>query len=320
MVKKDSDGKLDMKPKFEPIEYEEELNFSLQTPTATAEEPLPSPKEKSGGSEAAQETVQESAAKIEFPPRKHSDSGSDRVATASAATATAPAISPEDDGDVEHKVTVMVHRSQETKRRSVVAAAEDESEKAAPPPVSEPEQDPPSTEDKTDSAVSPPPQAPSSRKNSHVTVIKLGSEPQENESQNTKEDHQQQPQVTFRIPAAAASKSGSGGAFPLLPPPPPSTSTKMRAGYTQILRPTPASPPAPKSSLSSSSDKSKSLPRGLPSDFSEFEQDAEMSGAQSLNPFQLEGKKEEENKRAALRQNRMDLKEAKGEEKRVVVT
>jgi hypothetical protein len=45
-----------------------------------------------------------------------------------------------------------------------------------------------------------------------------------------------------------------------------------------------------------------------------------MSGAQSLNPFQLEGKKEEENKRAALRQNRMDLKEAKGEEKRVVVT
>jgi len=56
--------------------------------------------------------------------------------------------------------------------------------------------------------------------------------------------------------------------FPLLPPPP--ASHKMRQGTASVLRPTPASP-RPVKAKPEPSAKSKSLPRGLPSDGSAFD-------------------------------------------------
>ena len=94
----------------------------------------------------------------------------------------------------------------------------------------------------------------------------------------------------------------------------------MRAGYTQILRPTPASPPVPvRNAAVAKSDKSMSLPRGLPSDFGDFDDGDEDAGgggggaggrAASLNPFQVDDAimKEE----AEKRRKQLEMRAAKG--------
>ena len=297
MVKKDSDGKMETKPKFEPIDYEEELDFSLQSPT-----------EKS-------------------PPNREpsAEANSTKIVKEKEEDDSEPATPPDNKGeDAEHKVSVIVHRSQEK-----VEEAQNV-DPAAPKPQKPLPEVAAAASDKVDSASSKSPE----RKNSLVTVIKLGpeSQPQQkqteqkksNEEANSakKEDQtqqqQQQQQVTFKIPASStsSSSSSSNSKCPLLPPPPRSTSTKMRAGYTQILRPTPASPPAPlRNAAVAKSDKSKSLPRGLPSDFGDFEDgDEDAVGANgraaSLNPFQVDDAimKEE----AEKRRKQLELRAARG--------
>ena len=299
MVKKDSDGKMETKPKFEPIDYEEELDFSLQTPTEKT-----APNRESLAEAHLTKIVKE---KVKDDPE-------------------AAAESTENKGeDAEHKVSVMVHRSQQETK--VKAQSADQAAPPQPKPLPEVSAPPP---DRVDASSKSP-----ERKNSLVTVIKLGpaesqqqQKPTEQRKSNEeaisvkKEDQaqqqqqQQQQQVTFKIPAASSSSS-SNSKFPLLPPPPPSTSTKMRAGYTQILRPTPASPPVPvRNAAVAKSDKSMSLPRGLPSDFGDFDDGDEDAGsgasgrAASLNPFQVDDAilKEEAEKKKKL----LEMRAAKG--------
>ena len=240
MVKKDSDGKMETKPKFEPIDYEEELDFSLQTPTDKSAPNQESSSETKSNKVAKEKTEEDSKA-IETTPENKGE-------------------------DAEHKVSVMVHRSQE--KRIEEASNADPASQPHPKQIPIPEAVAPPS-DKVDAPSKSP-----ERKNSLVTVIKLGPESQppqvpterKRSTEEPKREDQTQQQVTFKIPSSSSSK------FPLLPPPPPSTSNKMRAGYTQILRPTPASPPvAVRNAAVAKSDKSKSLPRGLPSDFGDFE-------------------------------------------------
>ena len=292
MVKKDSDGKMETKPKFEPIDYEEELDFSLQTPEKSAPNRETSVEAKS--IPIGKEKVEDESEVV--PP-------------------------PENMGeDTEHKVSVMVHKSQEKK-------VEASNAELAAPPQQKPAPEMAASSDKVDASSKSP-----ERKNSLVTVIKLGPESQQPQREadrkksieEAREDQtnlqqQQQQQVTFKIPPSSAPPS-SNSKFPLLPPPPPSTSNKMRAGYTQILRPTPASPPVPvrnAAAMVAKSDKSKSLPRGLPSDFGDFEDGDEDEGgsgvggrAASLNPFQVDDAivKEE----AEKRRKQLELRAAKG--------
>ena len=287
MVKKDSDGKMETKPKFEPIDYEEELDFSLQTPTDKS-----APNEESS-SETKSNKVAMEKTEEDF---KEIDTTSENKGE-----------------DAEHKVSVTVHRSQE--KRIEEASNADPASQPHPKQKPIPEAVAPPS-DKVDASSKSP-----ERKNSLVTVIKLGPESQppqvpterKRSVEEPKREDQTQQQVTFKIPAASSSSK-----FPLLPPPPPSTSNKMRAGYTQILRPTPASPPVPVRNAAAAvakSDKSKSLPRGLPSDFGDFEdEDAACEGsggrAASLNPFQVDDAivKEE----AEKRRKQLEIRAAKG--------
>ena len=286
MVKKDSDGKMETKPKFEPIDYEEELDFSLQTPTDKSAPNQESPPAETKPNNIAKEKTVEDSKEIDSTPENKGE-------------------------DAEHKVSVMVHRSQEKKIEE--ASNADPASQPAPKQKPIPEAVVPPS-DKVDASSKSP-----ERKNSLVTVIKLGPESQppqvpterKRSIEEPKRDEQTQQQVTFKIPASSSSK------FPLLPPPPPSTSNKMRAGYTQILRPTPASPPVPvrNAAAVAKSDKSKSLPRGLPSDFGDFEdEDAGEGGsggrAASLNPFQVDDAivKEE----AEKRRKQLEMRAAKG--------
>ena len=286
-VKKDTDAKDDSKPQFEPIDYEEELNFSLQTPESKA---------TSSSAAAAEPNVKKEetpAANLQQHPEDVKGTKPSEAADTNTEEGTAE----------RHKVTVMVHRSQQQPQQEEKRAedtVESTAATSAPPPAT----------DKTDSSSSP---KSGSRKNSHATVIQLG--PEEQHQQQRKSESQEKPQqVTFK--AAPGKAGGGGGAFPLLPPPPPSTSTKMRAGYTQILRPTPASPPKA-AAAAAAKDKSMSLPRGLPSDFGEFEGTEEdtNNSASSLNPFQLEGESSEA-KREGERQmklKKLEMQEARGD-------
>merc|ERR1739848_155436 len=91
------------------------------------------------------------------------------------------------------------------------------------------------------------------------------------------------------------------GDFPLLPPPP--ASNKTRVPHQAILQPTPVSPPQkpnqinkpPNTStlqiIEDSSTKSKSLPRGLPSDgsaFASFQQPQTVDEAEEANIEELQ--------------------------------
>ena len=284
MVKKDSDGKMETKPKFEPIDYEEELDFSLQTPTDKSA-PNQESSSETKSNKVAKEKTEEDSKEIDTTPENKGE-------------------------DAEHKVSVMVHRSQE--KRIEEASNADPASQPHPKQIPIPEAVAPPS-DKVDAPSKSP-----ERKNSLVTVIKLGPESQppqvpterKRSTEEPKREDQTQQQVTFKIPASSSSK------FPLLPPPPPSTSNKMRAGYTQILRPTPASPPMPvrNASAAAKSDKSKSLPRGLPSDFGDFEDEDTGEGAggraASLNPFQVDDAivKEE----AEKRRKQLEMRAAKG--------
>ncbi len=295
MAKHHSDGQLNLdeggggggggaKSKFEPIEYEEEINFSLQTPKKPEEpQKRQAQQQQQRHQEKEQQHLQQQQQQ-QLRPEKESP--------------------PEETAeDTEHKVTVMVHQSDVESKKG-----------AAPPPSAS------SSSDATDSK-------------GHVTVIKL---------QESKEEvvtaREESPQNSKAPPAASASKDeGAPPAkkekFPLLPPPP--ASHKMRQGNAVLLRPTPASPMHVKlqqqqqsakqqqpqqqqqqhfhSSLSVDRGvdlaKSKSLPRGLPSDGSAFDMfaaeaatpataavsasaaapavtaPAPVAGPQSLNPF-----------------------------------
>ena len=141
MVKKDSDGKMETKPKFEPIDYEEELDFSLQSPT-----------EKS-------------------PPNREpsAEANSTKIVKEKEEDDSEPATPPDNKGeDAEHKVSVIVHRSQEK-----VEEAQNV-DPAAPKPQKPLPEVAAAASDKVDSASSKSPE----RKNSLVTVIKLGPESQ----------------------------------------------------------------------------------------------------------------------------------------------
>ena len=148
MVKKDSDGKMEAKPKFEPIDYEEELDFSLQTPTEKAAPP---------NREAPPAAAEAKAVKI-AQERAEDD----------AEVANSPEESKGGE-DVEHKVTVMVHRGHDKAD-------------PAPPPETLPQE--PASSDKVDASSSNAPAA-AERKNSLVTVIKLG--PDAGQQQTTAE-------------------------------------------------------------------------------------------------------------------------------------
>lgn len=262
------------RPRFQPIDYDEELNFSLQTPAH-----LEATKEESDQVDEPKQTSEPPCFVEPTPPKPpiQEPELSQPVANLTPET-------PETHEDIEHKVTVMVHRSSESTTTEKVI------EKTSQPAISESVEEPKKTAE---------------RKSSLVTVIKLG---QDSEiSASTKKATPSPPgsdvppeepptthsSVTFKIPAKM-----EGPSFPILPPPP--ASNKMRVGYTQVLRPTPALPVQKKPMMPSMSvdrgvemAKSKSLPRGLPSDASMFEEFSDDGGGsnggpQSLNPFPME--------------------------------
>ncbi|XP_059091928.1 ralA-binding protein 1-A-like isoform X2 [Tigriopus californicus] len=274
LVKKQTDGTMDPdRPKFQPIDYDEELNFSLQTPAhlkATTEKDNHDDDKVDGHVEPTETTVTEPT-----PPKPTLQEVDPLPPPANLTPET-----PETKEDIEHKVTVMIHRSSESTDQSL----EEPTKQAALEPVEEPT-------------------LPVERKSSLVTVIKLGQDPEISTKKTTpsppnSENPPDEPptthtSVTFKIPAKL-----DGPSFPILPPPP--ASNKMRVGYTQVLRPTPAVPVQKKPMLPSMSvdrgvemAKSKSLPRGLPSDASMFEEFSDDGGGsnegpQSLNPFPIE--------------------------------
>jgi len=143
----------------------------------------------------------------------------------------------------------------------------------------------------------PPPVEEQPQPKSHVTVIKVQEEPQietpkppmdipevvEPALENTKSLESKVTEIKPPMESKASLDSKTVG-FPLLPPPP-SSSNKTRVPHSSILKPTPASPPPvakPKNLPtlqvidSSAAQKSKSLPRGFPSDeFAKIEEKAE---------------------------------------------
>lgn len=125
MAKTQSEGQLDLKPKYEPIEYEEELNFDLQTPQANQPEVKITQKQE--------ESIKEEVKDV-------TDSKGQEESN-------------------EHRVTVMVHRQQEQKKVEVKEEAKVEEPKVEVKVKDEVKKE----------------ESPKVRKNSHVTVIKLGS-------------------------------------------------------------------------------------------------------------------------------------------------
>ena len=284
-----------------PVEqdYEEELNFALQTPSAPTVNNLPT----------AIDTVKDESKDV---------------------TAVAPESSPEEAGDEskEHKVTVQIHRDQETSSvtpasghvtviqlnqvpSSTLAVSTPVTTSVVSPPIT-------TTSTTTQLKVIPPPISTSSTKvmpspPSTVPVMKSSSEKQippisdeikppsskpqpmteqdqvdsGNQSEMTEpalEMTQTSPNstqqfaqqvVSFSSPilSTKAITGGSGTSqqqlqskIPLLPPPPPSN--KPKAGNRQV---TSSRPPGPGLLPPENKLKSKSLPRGLPSDGTVFD-------------------------------------------------
>merc|ERR1712012_967715 len=146
----------------------------------------------------------------------------------------------------------------------------------------------------------PPPVEEQPQPKSHVTVIKVQEEPQietpkppmdipevvEPALENTKSLESKVTEIKPPMESKASLDSKTVG-FPLLPPPP-SSSNKTRVPHSSILKPTPASPPPtmvtkPKNLPtlqvidSNAAQKSKSLPRGFPSDeFTKIEENVEV--------------------------------------------
>ena len=141
---------------------------------------------------------------------------------------------------------------------------------------------------------------------SHVTVIKVQEEPPKASTETAAEQHQASVKPTLENTKSLELKSNEKSSldmkppmeskasldsktvgFPLLPPPP-SSSNKTRVPHSSILKPTPASPPPtmvakPKNLPtlqvidSNAAQKSKSLPRGFPSDeFTKIEENVEV--------------------------------------------
>ncbi len=308
------DGSAAGKPRFEPIEYEEELNFSLQTPKKQEavvakedkKEEAPAKKEQSPEKDVQKQQQQESQRSHQEKEREH------HLQQQQQQPLRPEKESPPEEKDTEHKVTVMVHQS------DVVDGARKKAPTAAPAAAPAPK-DTPAAAAATDAK-------------GHVTVIKLQQQEQPDSKQITKQEAAATPpskegspkesksnsnaaaaaaapsaSVSFKeeapLAASAAKKDSSSSSFPLLPPPP--ASHKMRQGNAVLLRPTPASPMHAKpqqqqqqqqqhfhSSLSVDRGvdlaKSKSLPRGLPSDGSAFDMFAaeEENGAGASMPPQ----------------------------------
>lgn len=299
MVKKSqSDGQFnmdDVKPRFEPIEYEEELNFSLQTPEHVLKQQQ---QEIDTGKELPQPIKDANSQSIPDGSKQEYDS---QAATTSSDTKS-PDSPPEAEESEEHRVTVMVHRSSEkVVNVSTTGGAMDQVQivPSKDSDLTKNSQGPGTVDSKIRSlsTSASPPCSSAPRKNSLVTVIKLGSSDQPDSVQlpataAPTKDVPSEPSVlpnasssvTFKIPSSTNN-------IPLLPPPP--ASNKIRVGNTQILRPTPASPIQ---KISAAANKSKSLPRGLPSDGSAFDEFSGSGsamdlgfgsavGPQSLNPF-----------------------------------
>ena len=194
--------------KFEPIEYEEELNFSLQTP-------------------------------------KHLDKGQGQGQD-----------DDDDNKDVTDLATTTTTTSTANEKENLSSQMQQQQQQQ--------QQQRPQKEE---------PEKP-------VQTLKSQHQQQQQPKEES-EEHQNtsnQNKVTFKEDQPQAKPF-----FPLLPPPPPPT--KIRSGNTHILRPTPASP-LPKKKPVPDANKSKSLPRGLPSDFSDMDQldSASGIGPMSLNP------------------------------------
>ena len=258
-VKKLSEGQQgegnELKPKYEPIDYDEELDFSLRVPSRGTI--------ASHDQEPSQEQQQEH---VEMRP-----------SSPVAVMLDHEKDTPDDDDnneDVEQKVTVMVHRTQEQKSSQDLPTPPQQLPAPAASEVKDKETTVP------DSAAPPPP----ATSKSNVTVVRLNSA----EKPQPPEQQQQQQELSM----------------PLLPPPPASKKTGSRVHHAAILQPVPASPQKPipvtkppevketqadqqaqqdqdqkqvaadpnllGGEMPTKAVKSKSLPRGFPSDGSAF--------------------------------------------------
>ena len=255
-VKKESEGD----KKFEPIDYEEELDFSLRVPSRNDD----------AISQASHDAVVVEAKKDEVD---HKD----------------------------HKVTVTIQKNEP------VQASIPENNKLPEVP-----RETHVTVIKVQEEVSKEPSKESAKPQSQVQVqVQSQAQPQVQVQPQVQPQIQTQVQVqpqvqsqvqvqnqvqTQSVKTSETMKAG----IPLLPPPP--ASNKTRVPHQAILKPTPASPPLPQQNAaknkpvnnvtlqvidSSSTTKSKSLPRGLPSDesaFNQFQQPPQGIQQQPLKP------------------------------------
>lgn len=191
------------RPKFEPIDYEEELNFSLQTPTVE--------KAEDAAANKADQVLATRPAEVEHHNLEVAEKDS-----------------PENTEETEHKVTVMIHRTDAEIKDEVQRPEKTSGDHvdAALPSAPETIAD---TKQPSESQGQKKPMA-----SSHVTVIKLGPG---KDDVSTKQSMTDEARKEAKPPMQKASSKGN---FPLLPPPP--QSTKIRSGHSHILRPTPASP------------------------------------------------------------------------------
>ena len=296
-----------MKPKFEPIDYEEEINFSLQTP-----EHLQKPqKQKEEGNPKDQEDDQKQ--KKNANPTIAQDETIARCDKQDAITSTTAPLSPNSPPEPceskEHRVTAMVHRSS---NKTVNSPTDQTTQKVQSEDLKKEKNPQVTGAIKSQIHSSTPLRA--ERRNSLMAMVKhstsnapVGSVLEPPTATSDKKAVLTSPEtassshassssgaVSFKIPVSPKTQ------IPLLPPPP--ASNKIRVGNAQILRPTPASP---HQRISPARNKSKSLPRGLPSDGSVFAGFSDpicakevVSGStgrsQCLNPFAFDGAEQDE--------------------------
>lgn len=318
------------KPKYEPIEYEEELNFSLQQApsalnkhsTAAGAEPQPGAElQPDAGDPAAAEVVaagtpeNHSTVVVIDPPVTEKVGFRAEVQDKPALTATQPA------EDVNVSKTCPEPR-EVAKGSEAENKASDQLERNSVRVKVEAEEGPEMikssgsyVEGGLPTLHHPPPTNPSCAP--YVTVVTLGDQPTTIKAGSVAVASVAKPALGHHFLAAATSNQPvpgtsappaapanlAQGLIPLLPKPP-SRENKTRTAYHhQILQPTQAAPLSSAATTSKplqhsrpafpghsagtgevSSSKSKSLPRGLPSDFGQFTASSSSSSSSVYGP------------------------------------
>ena len=250
-IKKESEGD----KKYEPIEYEEDLDFSLRVPSRNddsisqasheamvVEEKKPVEASVSGSILSVSGNIPAVSGSISSVSGSITAVSGSIPSVSGSIPTVVPVVTSASD-QVDHRVTVTIQKNEEVSNQPQSTVVE-----AVP-------------------------------RESHVTVIKV----QEEINQAAVPPVQPQVSTSAVMPKSVEPKKAG---IPLLPPPP--ASGKTRVPHSAILKPTPASPPPTVTMVSTKAKavnnvtlqvidnasvaKSKSLPRGLPSDESLYSQ------------------------------------------------